>query len=303
MFGFRSMMYGGGYGYDDFGVDRSSWSDKSDAALRRERQADGLFDAFLKECGTLDATDKSAFPVTKEVIGADCHLTGACYTSFRKRVMDKGCKVKRREATPAERSASGDTRRGKLYVISIVCPVHPTKAADAKAKAELAAAARKKKAAEAAQRKAEKEQKEREDRERLAKLQREKVRERYLSIVGEGKDDELKHKQPSPDVKKSSTSTLDTFVNVNVTSEALLQHAKSEHDKSTYEISNSIREEERQLMTELRKKHAKEEDELLSKMRLKQSGLIDNANTKYDEIKAKIEKECKKSKVVSPSDK
>jgi len=301
MFGFRSMMmYGGGYGYDDFGVDRSSWSDKSDAALRRERRADGLFDAFLKECGELDSTDKSVFPVTKEIVGADCHLTSACYTSFRKRVMEKGCKVKRREATPAERQASGDTRRGKLYVISIVCPVHPTKAADAKAKAELAAAERKKKAAEAAQRKAEKEQKEREDRERMAKLQREKVRERYLSIVGEGgKDDELKHKQPSPDVKKS---TLDTFVNVNVTSEALLQHAKSVHDLSTIDISNSIREEERQLMAELRKKHAKEEDELRSKMRLKQSGLIDNANTKYDDIKAKIEKECNK-KVVSPSDK
>jgi len=259
----------------------------------------GLFDEFLKECRELDANDKSAFPVTKEVVGASCHLTSACYTSFRKRVMEKGCKVKRREATPAERSASGDTRRGKLYVISIVCPVHPSKAADAKAKAELATAARKKKAAEAAQRKAEKEQKEREDRERMAKLQREKVRERYLSIVGEGKDDELKHKQPSPDVKKS---TLDTFVNVNVTSEALLQHAKSVHDKSTFDISNSIREEERSLLTELRKKHAKEEDELRSKMRLKQSGLIDNAITKYDEIKAKIEKECNK-KVVSPSDK
>ena len=105
MLGFRSMMmYGGGYGYDDFGVDRSSWSDKSDAALRRERRADGLFDDFLKECGELDANDKSAFPVTKEVVGANCHLTSACYTSFRKRVMEKGCKVKRREATPAERS-------------------------------------------------------------------------------------------------------------------------------------------------------------------------------------------------------
>ena len=119
--------------------------------------------------------------------------------------------------------------------------------------------------------------------------------------MGEEKD-ELKHKQPSPDVQKSTTSTLDTFVNVNVTSEALLKHAKSVHDKSTYEISNSIREEERLLMTELRRKHAKEEDELRSKMNVKRSGLIDNANTKYDEIKAKIEKECSK-KVVSPSDK
>ena len=133
----------------------------------------------------------------------------------------------------------------------------------------------------------------------MAKLQREKVRERYLSIVGEEKDDELKHKQPSPDDKKS---TLDTFVNVNVTPEALLQHAKSVHDKSTYEISKSIREEERSLMAELQKKHAKEEDELRRKMIVKRSGLIDNANTKYIEIMAKIDKECNK-KVVSPSDK
>ena len=125
--------------------------------------------------------------------------------------------IQRREATPAERQASGDKRKGKLYVLSITCTVHPTKAADAKAKAELAAAARKKKAAEAVERKAEKERKEREERERMAEMQRAKVREQYESIVGGGKD-ELKHKHTTTSSATKKATTMDTFVNVKVTS-------------------------------------------------------------------------------------
>ena len=47
---FSSRMFGFGYGcYFDDGPDRSGWSDKSDAALRRERMADSQFDAFIKK--------------------------------------------------------------------------------------------------------------------------------------------------------------------------------------------------------------------------------------------------------------
>lgn len=210
--------------------------------------------------------------------------------------------IQRREATPAERQASGDKRKGKLYVISITCTVHPTKAADAKEKAELAAAARKKKAAEAAERKAEKERNEREERERMAEMQRAKVRERYESIVGGGKD-ELKHKHTttSSATKKATTKTtgtMDTFVNVKVTSEALLKHAESVYAKRTSDIRSDTRKEEQELMAELRKKHAKEESELRSSMRKKETELIESKKAEYGEIKSKIEEECNNNKQV-----
>lgn len=289
---FRSLFLGyddHGYGgYDDWGPNRSGWAEKSDAASRREHQANSQFDDFLKRCSALDANDKS-FPITEEVVQANVHLTGACWSSFRKRVVGKGCKVKRREATHAERKASGDTRKGKLYVISITCPVHPNKASEAKAKATAAAAAKKKKAEETAQRKAEKERKDREERERLAALHREKVREKYASIVGKGCDDagedgDMKRKQ-SPG---KSAGTMDAFVKVKVTSEDLLNHAKTVHNKRTDEVRASIRKEEAEVMAELRKKHAQEEKELRSKMSKKMNQLLDEAAKNFVGVETKI---------------
>ena len=242
----------------------------------------------------LDANDKSLFPYTEEVVPCNVHLTGACYTSFRKRVMNKGCKVKRREATREERKASGDTRKAKLYVISITCPVHPTKAADAKAKAALAADAKKKKAQDAAIRKAEKERTEREARERLAALHRANVRERYENIVGGGDEAEAEGKRKKSPGKKNS-GTMDTFVKVNVTSDALLKHAQTFHQKRESEIRASVNTEQAKLMTELHSKHAKEEMDLRIKMSNKQSVLMDEANNEYAEIKAKIGKACTKN--------
>jgi len=123
--GFRGGWgdFGGGYGggYGD-GVDRSGWSDKSAAALRRECQAKQLFKDFLEEC-----KDKphAAFPVTQEVVPCKVHLTNACWASFKRSVVAKGCKAKRREATVQERIASKDKRKSRMYVISITCPVNP----------------------------------------------------------------------------------------------------------------------------------------------------------------------------------
>ena len=298
----------GGYSdpYDDgWGVNRSGWAEKSDAAIRRENAANDLFDAFLKKCASYDPNDKSIFPITEEVDKANVYLTGPCYTSFRKRVLAKNCKVKRREATPQERKESGDKRKGKLYVISITCTVHPTKAADAKAKADLAVAERKKKAQAAAERKAEKERKEREERERLAKLQRAKVRDMYESIVGsESGNEDMNRKQPSSADKAGGVgtmaekaggiSTMDAYVNVNVSSEALLKHAQTVHEKRKNDIFSSISKERNDLLAELRRKHAKEENELRSQMSSKQAELLNAASDEYGEIKAKIEEEYNK---------
>ncbi|KAL3904182.1 MAG: hypothetical protein SGILL_010167 [Bacillariaceae sp.] len=112
---------------DDGGaVSRSDWKTKSDAASRRERHANALFDAFLQKCCE-ESRPSSDFPITEEVVKANIHLTSACYTSFRKRVIATGCKVHRREATVKERIESKDKRQGKLYVISITCPFEAVK--------------------------------------------------------------------------------------------------------------------------------------------------------------------------------
>ena len=189
-------------------------------------------------------------------------------------------------ATREEQRASGDTRKGKLYVYSITCPVHPTKAAEAKAKAAEQAAARKKKAQEATQRKAEKERKEREERARLAAIQRAKVRDAYDSLVGSEEDAKGKQTSPKP------SGTLDAFVKVDVTSAALLSHAGTIHIKRSSDIRVSISKERDDLMAELRKKQAKEMSELRHKMEEKQSILLKEADEEYATIKAKINRAC-----------
>ncbi len=140
-------MFGGGGFYDDYGVNRSGWAEKSNAALRREAEAKRLFTEWLAACAD---QPESAFPVSADVVPATTHLTAACWKTFKQLATAKGCKVKRREATAGERGS--DKRRGKMYVIVCTCPVHPGKAlaAAAEAKAKAAAAKAKREAAAAA---------------------------------------------------------------------------------------------------------------------------------------------------------
>ncbi len=197
--------------------------------------------------------DKSIFPITEEVVDANVHLTEACWTTFRKRVENKGCKAKRRVATVEERAATGDKRKGKMYVISITCPVQRRKA-------------------------------------RLAELHKEKVAERYASIVGQD-DGDTKTKTPG---KTKTTGLMDSFVNVKVTAEDLLQHAMTVHNKRQTEIRLANQSEERKLMSELMKKHEEEKQELRRKMKSNEEKLIAGAETDYEEVKGKIEEACAK---------
>ena len=55
------------------------------------------------------------------------HLTQACWKTFKQFVIAKSCKAKRRVATPAEKRASGETRKGKarltrFQIVPSVCP-------------------------------------------------------------------------------------------------------------------------------------------------------------------------------------
>ncbi len=233
--------------------------------------------------------DKSIFPLTEEVVDASTHLTETCWKTFRKRVENKGCKAKRREATFAERLDSGDKRKGKLYVISITCPVHPSKAKEDKEKKEAAAAAKKKKAEEVAARKT-----------RLAALHKEKVSEMYAKIIGEHDESDNQHKTPG---KAKATTTMDSFVNVKVKSADLLQHAMTVHSQRQNEIRLTNQSEERKLMSELMKKHEEEKQELRRKMKTNEEKLIASAKADHEEVKRKIEVACadKAKNFVTPS--
>ena len=70
-------------GYDDFGYgpNRSSWREKSDAAMDREEQAKGMFNSFLER---LKEQPESAFPISEEIVPPQVHLTDACWKTFKK---------------------------------------------------------------------------------------------------------------------------------------------------------------------------------------------------------------------------
>ena len=74
-------MFGWGFGDDD----RPSYRDfatKSGAALRREQSAIAKFDALRKEKeeALVDLVEPAKFPL----LNPQEHLTGVCYTTFRK---------------------------------------------------------------------------------------------------------------------------------------------------------------------------------------------------------------------------
>jgi hypothetical protein len=124
--GRNNSYYHHRYKMDEQRVDRSDWRDKSDAALRREHQAKELLDGFLQE-----AESMTTFPVTKDdLVPASIHLTFECWKSFKEYAVEKGCTTKRRVATMPERIATKDQRKGKMYVIAVTIPAHPSVAKD-----------------------------------------------------------------------------------------------------------------------------------------------------------------------------
>lgn len=314
--------YFDGDGGDSFGPGRRDWAAKSSAALNRERIADGLFDKFLDKCSELTP---SLFPITEEVVMANVHLTEACYKSFRRRVMDKGCKVKRREATLDERENSDDKRKCKLYVISVTCPVHPSKFEEAKAKAEEAAAARHAKAVAAAKRKAEKEKREKKERDRLAALHMAKVREEYASIVGIINDDDEKtttstssnkrqHNTPTTTTtkkKKGSSSSSPSSARIKVasknnttvvvTQEDIVKHAKNIHKERRTIIRTEHWREENQLLSELQTKHDVEIDVFKDQIMKKRSQMLDEESCEFKDIETKIEEAFKNETTTTKS--
>ena len=238
MFGFDRYDRCDYYGFDSYGPNRRNWREKSDAAMRREYQAKQLVDAFIEECKT-----ETSFPVTKEIVPASVHLTEACWKTFKQYVVAKGCKTKRREATVAERRASKDTRKGKLWVTSVTVPVNPTQLDEKKKQDAIAAEERKKKALQAAEKKRLAEEKKAEQERAIqakakeiftdvvATLKGEKIPE---GVLKEGNGNAAADENPSPKKRQKLS-------NVTVPTQRIVSYAEHVHRKNLRKISDKIR--------------------------------------------------------------
>lgn len=266
----------GGFGYGGFGddgVDRSGWKDKSDAAIRREDQAKHLFDAFLEK-----SKASQVFPVTEEVVPPAVHLTDACWKTFKKYVVAKGCTTKRREATFDERKKSGDSRKGKLYVISVTVPVHPDQAKEAMAEkkrkaAEVAEEKRQKAAAAAEKKRIEAELRAEEERQLQAK-----IKEEYASIESSFFEKKVLTEQDSNITNEPAKKKLKLSVPLN----RILQHADSIHQDRARAISNEV-------SKELNEERTRLLSELSTKFRAIETNRKQEAQDRCNSIKKCIE--------------
>ena len=124
----------------DGGLDRRGFADKSAAAMRREQEAKQAFAKARPE------HEAAGLKVTLDLLDPSCHLTTACWASFKKHVIATVAKggrwaVSRREATGQEKLASGETRKAKCYfVVATYTPVQTKQAPAAKPKPLSAAA-------------------------------------------------------------------------------------------------------------------------------------------------------------------
>jgi len=309
MFGF----WGGG-GYDDFGFDggpdRRNWRDKSDAAIRRENQAKGLFDAFFEKA----KAPSTQFPLTQELVPCRVHLTEPCWMTFKQYVAAKGCTAKRRQATPAERKASQETRKSKLWVVSVTIPVHPAQALEVKrqkeAKAKAAAEAKKKKQEAAAE-----EQRVRAEQraaeEAALQVQIQKEYQTVLAAMGlgeggtssgtdDGKPNVLAHHAENTttqttegaekaaagggeenDEKASPTKKRKLLTPLTAPRDRLLEHAEQEHVRRCRVI-------EQEIMAEKCNQQQQLLAALAEQMRAQKERLLEEARAQRDRIQATI---------------
>jgi hypothetical protein len=291
---FSSYFGDGFYGNDDHGVtSRDCWNEKSQAAIRRQTEAINLFEEFLSKCRSL-----TQFPVTEEVVPATTHLTGPCWNDFRRHVESKGCHAKRKEATLQEREK--DKRKGKMYVISITVPVHPSQAVavaeEQHKKAEENAKKRKERAAIIEAQKKE-EQKRTEKKRRLEEAERQaSIAAQYQAIVNGAKKPpavtiDAKPVTQNPEVaqvlSESTPSAIPSAIpsaklapaqtsSQLVSPTDLLQHAEKVCRDKMKDIAVSIATEKQDFLKELTTKKQRLETEVMAKYKNDKQSLLDS---------------------------
>lgn len=255
------------------GPDRSYWNEKSEAAMRRETQAIGMFNSHLQR---LKPFEKSAFPVTADLIPCTLHLTGPCWQTFKAYVMKAGCSAKRREATPEERAKIKKT--SKVYVISVTVPTHPDdlqEAARSKKEADAAAAEEKKR-----------KQKLKEEKERLLQI---KTAEEYTTILDLLKENttasttslltDQTNMVEAGSKKRKADSSLET-TSVTVPRARLLKYADDMHTKQKYMIDQDLAKERRKLIAEVDRRMAERKKSLIEEAEEKLKLIKDTIETK-----------------------
>ena len=272
-----------GGGYSGYGPDRSGWRDKSDAAVRREEDAKRRFDALLQE-----SKESTVFPMTRDVVPPNVHLTDACWKTFKQYVLSQGCTTKRREATREERIASKETRKSKVYVISVTIPVHPDEAKEAarikKEKAAEAALVKKQKQAAAAEKK-------RLEAEQRAKEQREleiAVQQEYASVLDFIKEESNKKKRVLGDHDanehraESCTESPTKKLKLACPIDSMLNHAQRMHQRRLIDI-------QQQVFQETSVERTKLLQELEQRMQAKEESLQQEAMKECEKIKTVIQ--------------
>ena len=116
--GYGDIFGFGGYGgfYDDDGLNRGDWAEKSGAASRREDQARAAF----KDLHDKTMADKPAAATTYELLKPSTHLTQPCWRDVKKYIVSHpGWSAKRRQATEAEKRQHGETRKAAVYFVDV----------------------------------------------------------------------------------------------------------------------------------------------------------------------------------------
>lgn len=108
---------------DDDHFNRGRWAEKSGAAMRREEEAKKAFETLRLEMEARNDLE-AGFRETIELLKPSCHLTQACWKSFRAHVLSfEGWTAKRRAATETEKKESKEKRKGTVYFTEVTYSV------------------------------------------------------------------------------------------------------------------------------------------------------------------------------------
>lgn len=92
-------------------VDRSSWNDVSQAALKRLDEAKTTFDTYVSKNKTIDDWVR--------IIEPNVHLTGVTWKQFKTYASDKGFESRRKKLTDSEKKEAKEVRKSAVYFIEI----------------------------------------------------------------------------------------------------------------------------------------------------------------------------------------
>ena len=260
-----------GFFYDGYGPSRaarSTWSDKSAAAQRREDEAKGIFHQFLESC----KDGKTTFPaVANDLIPATLHLTEKSWKDFRKHVISLGCRAKRRVATREERAAmKSKCRKGKMHWISITVPVHPDKAADVSQARKKKAAEYRKRAAEQAEAKKKAELARKAEEEESAKILYEEIVEGKKRKRASSSSSAARKKSVKKERKHSAPIAV---INVAETKHRIqLMRLQALYDEENMEIERAFAKK----LEDFKRQISREREESMSQLHLRQCKAMDD---------------------------